>query len=31
MRCYANETLTCVTRYTGKYMLVNGKAFQYAT
>ena len=30
MRCYANETLTCVTRYTGKYMLVNGKAFQYA-
>ena len=30
MRCYANETMTCVDRYTGKYLQINGDPFQYA-
>ena len=30
MRCYANETMTCVDRYTDKYLQINGIAFQYA-
>lgn len=30
MRCYANETLTCVDRYTDKYLQISGISFQYA-
>ena len=30
MRCYANETMTCVEQYTGEYLLYNGIPFQYA-
>ena len=30
MRCYATETMTCVGRYIGKALKLNGKVFHYA-